>query len=326
MGLAQTPVDWPVALFVALPLLLWLLDGTRGWKGGFALGWLAGVGYFASTLFWIVEPFLVDVERHGWMAPFALVFTVGGMALFWAVPFAAARALWDGSAARILVLASLWTASEYARSHLFGGFPWALIAYGWVETPVIQTAALIGRARAGVPHPACRPPSRAALALGGAGDNRMVASGWGWGAWRLAQPVPERAEPFVVRLVQPNVAQDVKWLASMQDALYRRLIEATAAGGIERPDVVIWPETAVPVLLGETGWFEAEAGLCGANAAHSRHPAARGGAAAGTLVQHPGGARRRRRDRGALRQAPPSAVRRVHPARRAAHASSGCRS
>ncbi|MBT4568362.1 MAG: hypothetical protein HOC45_10665, partial [Marinovum sp.] len=32
---------------------------------------------------WLVEPFLVDIATHGWMAPFAVVLVSGGLALFW---------------------------------------------------------------------------------------------------------------------------------------------------------------------------------------------------------------------------------------------------
>jgi hypothetical protein len=39
--------------------------------------WAGGAGYFALTLHWIVEPFMVDAARHGWMAPFALVCSPG---------------------------------------------------------------------------------------------------------------------------------------------------------------------------------------------------------------------------------------------------------
>lgn len=48
-------------------------------------GWLLGIGYFAVALRWIVEPFLVDVARHGWMAPFAIALMAGGLGLFWAL-------------------------------------------------------------------------------------------------------------------------------------------------------------------------------------------------------------------------------------------------
>ncbi len=248
MALAQSPVDWPAAYFVALPLLLWLVDASAGPRAAFAVGWLAGAGYFAGALFWIVEPFLIDPSRHAWMAPFALAGMVAGLALFWAVPFALARRLWPGSPARILLLAGLWTLAEMARSHVLTGFPWALIAYGWVETPVMQVAGLTG------PHLLGFLTLVAGLALGLATPGAialsalLLAAGWAWGMAALARPLPVREAPVVVRLVQPNAGQREKWDPAWQAEFHRRLLEATAAPG--SPDVVIWPETAVPFALG----------------------------------------------------------------------------
>ncbi len=262
LALGQAPVDWPLAVFLALPVLLHLMDGTGGWRGAFSLGWLAGAGYFAGTLFWIIEPFLIDVARHGWMAPFALIGMAGGLALFWAAAFALARRMWPAGPARVLVLAAVWTLAEYARSTILTGFPWALIGYVWVETPVIQVAALTG------PHLLGFLTLLAGL-LPGLGSFRhaglagvLVALGWGWGHWQLAQPLPPRAEPVIVRLVQPNADQREKWDAARQAEFQRRLLDASAAPGSElgTPDVTIWPETAVPFVLGFAPAEQAGAG------------------------------------------------------------------
>ncbi len=43
------------------------------------VGWAAGAAISRVALIWIVEPFLVDAARHGWMAPFALVLMAGGL-------------------------------------------------------------------------------------------------------------------------------------------------------------------------------------------------------------------------------------------------------
>jgi apolipoprotein N-acyltransferase len=246
-ALAQPPLSWPIVLFLALPLLLWLLDGTAGPRAAFAVGWAAGAGHFAAALFWIVEPFLVQPEIFGWMAPFALVGMAGGLALFWAAPFALARAWWPPGTWRIFVLASLWTLAELARAYLLTGFPWGLVAYAWVETPVIQTVALFGPHTLGLLTlvAALLPGLRAWRALGAAAA--LVAAGWGFGAVRLAQPVPERAEPLVVRLVQPDADQALKWLPGMQREFYTRHLALTRAE--PRPDVTIWSETAVPFPL-----------------------------------------------------------------------------
>jgi apolipoprotein N-acyltransferase len=51
----------------------------------------------------------------------------------------------------------------------------------------------------------------------------------------------------IVRLVQPNARQDQKWNAAYRDVFLNRLIELTSEGNA--PDLVVWPETAVPFLL-----------------------------------------------------------------------------
>ncbi len=72
-----------IALILLSPLFLTTETRARAaW-----LGWAFATGYFAHALSWIVEPFLVDVQRHGWMAPFALTFMAGGLALFWGLAF-----------------------------------------------------------------------------------------------------------------------------------------------------------------------------------------------------------------------------------------------
>ena len=200
-------------------------------------------------MFWIVDPFLVEADVFGWLAPFALVGMAGGMALFWGLAFALARVLWRPGWRGALVLASVWTLVEFARGHVLTGFPWALPAYAWIETPVAQGLALVGpyglsflTLAAGLLLGVARPlPVAAALAL--------VALGWGFGAWRLAGPDPVRADPVTVRLVQPNMAQEEKWLPGKEEEFLLRHLALSAAPADPMPDVTIWSETAVSFLL-----------------------------------------------------------------------------
>ncbi len=264
LALAQPPVSQPWVLFLALPPLLWLLQGARGGWGGAGIGWMAGAGYFLAALFWIWEPFQVDVDLHGWLAPFALFGMAGGLALFWAAAFGLARALGAAGLAGAVRLATLMAAAEVARSYLLTGFPWALIGYAWVDTPVIQATALIGVQGLGFLTLLAAFALGAGLPLAGrltvvAAAVALVAAGWGYGTQRLAQPAPERDEPYVVRIVQPNAPQHLKWQPEMQAVFYRRHLEMTAAEGpLGPPDIVVWSETAVPFVLGFADEYQAE--------------------------------------------------------------------
>lgn len=266
MALGQPPVSWPFAVLAALPVLLWLLEAAPGPRRGFLIGWGAGIGYFGAGMFWIVDPFLVQPEIFGWMAPFAVVGISTGLALFWGLPFALARAILpDGRRAGVagaLLIAALWMLAEFARGHVLTGFPWALQAYAWVETPAMQLVALGG------PYLLTLATFAAGLLLG-TGSWRaaavvavLLAAGWGWGAWRLAQPLPARDPAVSVRLVQPNAPQAEKWLPDKEREFFQRHLELSARE--PRPDVTIWSETAVPFALDFAPDLQAESAAAAA--------------------------------------------------------------
>ncbi|WP_346432288.1 hypothetical protein [Breoghania sp. L-A4] len=79
-------------LWVALPALVWLLDGALSqsrqalparMRAAALVGWLFGFGYFLAGLWWIGGAFLVEAEDFGWMMPFAVLIMPAGLALFW---------------------------------------------------------------------------------------------------------------------------------------------------------------------------------------------------------------------------------------------------
>jgi len=76
-----------------------------------------------------------------------------------------------------------------------------------------------------------------------------VGAGWGYGWNRLNIELPERSTPVLIRLIQPNAPQDQKWQPEMAAVFYELQLRLTRAGDGPRPQVVIWPEAAVPFLM-----------------------------------------------------------------------------
>ena len=231
---------------IALAALPWLLrDQTPRFAGW--IGWAFATGYFAHALHWIVEPFFVDAARTGWMAPFALIFMAGGLALFWAL--AAYLAQWVGQSWRgrtaVLILALGF--AEFLRAYAFTGFPWAGLAQIWLDTGLEGSLAYIGphglglwtlciafgaahaTARASMPHRALlvSPAAVALLALA-----------------LLALREPDvRNTDFTIRLVQPNAPQHQKWDPAHAPTFLDRQLKFSAEAGA--PDLIVWPETAI---------------------------------------------------------------------------------
>ncbi|MCB1410720.1 MAG: apolipoprotein N-acyltransferase [Rhodobacteraceae bacterium] len=262
-GLGQAPWGaWPLAL-AGLAGVALLVAGAAGPRQAFWRVWLAGGAHFALVMAWIVDPFLVDAARDGWMAPFALVLMAGGMGVFWAAAAAFAHRVAHTAPGRIWAFALAMLALEDLRGVMLTGFPWALSGHVWIGTPPDQLAALGGalllsavslgisaalatamiRARA-------RAPLGATLALGAA--MLVLLAAWGWGAARLREPAP--ATPGVmVRVVQANVPQDQKWDPDLMDGFFRRHLALSATPAETRPDLVIWPESAAPFYLDRPG-------------------------------------------------------------------------
>lgn len=259
LALALQPFNLPVVNLVVLPALVALLapQGGRFWRG-FGLGWFVGLGYFAVALHWIVEPFLVDAARTGWLAPFGLVGMAGGMALFWGLAFGFAVRVARGTARDALALAVIWGAVELARGYVFTGFPWAQLAQGLLDTPLAQWVAYIGA------------PGLGAMVMLGAGllayrtsflaGLMMLLIMGSVGIMRDAGATPD--EPGVtLRLVQPNASQQEKWLPERIYDFYLRQIQLTSAGAA--PDLTIWPEAAVAYLPDEDAQLREEVAAAG---------------------------------------------------------------
>ncbi|MGB8813058.1 MAG: apolipoprotein N-acyltransferase [Paracoccaceae bacterium] len=245
MALGQAPLNlWWLAV-PALAGVVWLVANSQNPRSAAWLGLFAGAGHFALALSWIVEPFLIDIARHGWMIPFAVVFLSFGLALFWAS--AAGLAALLPKPQRALGFALTLTLAELARGTVLTGFPWALIGHIWIATPLAQLAALIGPNGLTLLTALVAALPIAYRARGLATSAALLACVTGFGLWRLSLPDPAATHPITLRLVQPNAEQHLKWDPTQARIIFDRQLAFTAAK--PTPDLVIWPETSVPYLF-----------------------------------------------------------------------------
>jgi apolipoprotein N-acyltransferase len=278
--LAMAPFNaWPI-LFLTFPTLVWLIDGAGvGRWGGVtaaaATGWWFGFGYFLAGLYWIGYAFLVDAPTFGWLLPIAVIGLPAVLAVYTALGVALARMLWVRGAVRILALGVALTASEWLRGHLLTGFPWNAFGYALTAPLALAQAAsvcgiwgLTFIAIVVFASPATLSDDRTEtrrpwlpLALSIA----VLAALGGFGAWRLARTPTRLVDGVHLRIMQPNLQQDVRFNYSAKQEVMNRYIalSSRASGpqsqgsqslgsqslGMGDTTQLIWPESPFPFFL-----------------------------------------------------------------------------
>ncbi len=260
LALAFPKVDWNILAWVAFVPLLWLTQGQT-LRRAFSLGWIAGMGFYLCTLYWIVDtiglysniPHILAVGPLLLMCTILSAYTGVFAAGLWVCHKSRPR----GSSWPLLILGpTLWVVLEWVRSFFFIGFPWASLGYSqynflnliqFVEyTGVYGLSALVIF-------------GNTVLFLVFSGQSRgrlglvlllIICGLWGWGHWRRSQlaALPP-AHTLHVGIAQGNIAQDQKWDPDYQEVTLARYEQLTRQITEHPVDLVIWPEAAVPFFF-----------------------------------------------------------------------------
>lgn len=258
------PLSHWAANLAVLAALVALLDAcaARGAspRGLAGLGFAFGLGGFGAGLAWLY----VSMHDYGGMpAPMAAAAVVL-FAAYLALYPAAALGVWARWAAprargpRALALAGAWTAGELARGWVFTGFPWLALGYAQIDGPLDRIAPLAGVFGVSAGALLAAALLAAAIGPGTARARWLAATGLvvmlGTASLLPRAPgVRPAGPPLAVRLIQGNVAQDMKFrpdrtLAAMQDYA-RRFVEGRATLTLlpETAWTVPWERTPAPV-------------------------------------------------------------------------------
>jgi apolipoprotein N-acyltransferase len=187
------------------------------------------------------------------------------LALFTGFGFALARLLWTRDASRVLALAISLTIAEWLRGHVLTGFPWN--AYGYAlfrPLALAQTASLIGLW--GMTFLTITIFASPAALIDGTSRGRkpwiapvaalavLVAMGI-FGAIRLSTEPTRLVSNVRIRIMQPNLQQDVKFNYSAKAEVMQKYLTLSdrASGpqstGVRDATILIWPESAFPFFL-----------------------------------------------------------------------------
>ncbi len=231
-----------------LKLFVWTMFAAQAVAWTVLLGWLHHVTWLGLLL---LGPFV-----GAWVGTWFL-------AARWALPRMIGRPT-PVRLAAVLGLAGVWVFVEWTRTWFLGGFPWLPLATSqWERASILQVAAYTG-------------------AYGVSFALVMMNLGFGAYAHRLfregATGLNKRSQEFFLALfllltcvcvhlmesvnrrgfavklgrfalVQPYIAQEVKWEPSRAPMILDVLQSPTLEAAKTRPDLILWPEAVTPLAV-----------------------------------------------------------------------------
>ena len=256
-ALAYPPLNvLPLAILGLWPFLAFLdRDPAIRPRTGFAGGYLFGLAHFGALLYWIAGLSGFSAMAVPAYVASVLILALNGGLTGLAVAYGRRRGV---PVAVAFPLA--WTAVEWLRSFGDLGFTWAVAGDALASYPLlIQSAELGGvwlltlwlTALSAALYRLFRPLSGTRRERVAAIAIALAAAVPAYGAWRISD-LESRIDDWPTlraAAIQPNVPQEVKWDPAFVDETYRRLGTLTLAAAESEPDLVVWPESAVPGYL-----------------------------------------------------------------------------
>ncbi len=236
---------WPL-MPVAFAVILELLWRAPTLRRAMWIGWLFAVGQFALGLNWIATAFTFQAAMPAWLGWLAVVLLSFYLATFLMLGVGTA---WWGTRrhrlALVFALAGAWVLTDYLRGTMFTGFAWNPVGVTLLDTPWLHLARFLGT----------HGLSLLTVLIGGA-IWLLARREWRVGGVLAtvlallllvptAQVPPNKPGALAMRIIQPNIGQEQKWVNGFDDVAAMRLQQLSLTPGPTKPRILFWPEVAI---------------------------------------------------------------------------------
>jgi len=246
-GFANPLLHFPLAILLLPAALILTTLRAQSFAQAFRNGFLTALPGYAASLYWLAIP----VHDHGglpWALALPCPILVGALLAAYAGLFCMGMHLIRFRISHLLaMLASglLWASLELLRNHFLTGFSWLTLAQAMAPWPqTLGLAAWIG----GFGLSALLVGMSHCLVLG-RGFTRLAVLPLAGLCLLPALTLPPRIPTATasVSMIQGNIDQSLKWDEGMQGGILGTYLDLSFKAVAENaPDLVVWPETAMP--------------------------------------------------------------------------------
>ena len=247
---------WPLAVVSPAILYALLLPQMSG-KRAFIIGEAYGMGLWCFGAFWLYTSIHDYGDTPAWLGLIMIALMGLGMGLFHGF----LALLFNRVVGKQpFAFAALWVLQEWLKTWLFTGFPWLFVGYAFTEQRWLSSLAPVMGVFA---------VSFVAVLLAAS----MIELLRRRGGYILASAVliaistvlwlinpqwtkPKGTPDLTVSLIQGNIPQDLKWLTDYQVETLKIYAKLTSTEWGQ--DIVLWPESSIPMFQTEAWGFISE--------------------------------------------------------------------
>ena len=266
-----------------------ILATTLGLERGaaFRVGYVAGLAHYLASLYWLLLIPVAFAPIAGWVLLAAYQSFYTALWACWCWKIHPGEVPWFSGSERevsglgILSLldrlvasswlqrlawgascGALWVAGEMIQARLFSGFPWNFLgASQYRMLPVIQISSMTGvygvsflmawfsAALLCTTAVVIRQPSLRRVWMGELIVPMMALLAAVTFGVRQSFAQPPAAATLKVALIQPSIPQKMIWNPGEANSRFQQLIELSQKALESHPDLLVWPEAAVPNVL-----------------------------------------------------------------------------
>ncbi|MFP4097702.1 MAG: apolipoprotein N-acyltransferase [Alphaproteobacteria bacterium] len=274
-SLSMAPTSFWPAMFTGLSILYITVIHANSSLKASLYTFSFFLGYFGFSLSWIGNALLVENNPYWWVWPFAIsglplilsAFPASLISLYKTI--ALKRQIDEKRITAYIAFCLALAIADYARGHLFTGFPWNLFAYSWSEILPIAQLASIGNiytlntitifwaiAPAFILGSTYKKTAKSLLVFT---IFTTIALSYLYGQNRIntyhSQSTQTPHSPVHVVVIQPNIKQSEKWKPEKRAQNFMRLVSMSYAQENQHPKtLIIWPETAIGQDILDTAW------------------------------------------------------------------------
>ncbi|HQU09398.1 MAG TPA: apolipoprotein N-acyltransferase [Opitutales bacterium] len=245
------PFHFPGLSILSLAIFAQLLQ-SGSLKSACLTGFVYGIGFFGLGVSWIFVSIHAYAHLNLFFSTLITLLFITYLSSFTSLVALSYRFLLPRTPSLYsgLLFSALWCSGEYCRAHVFGGFPWLMLGFGQIDSPLGQLLPSIGVL--GVSAVTCFISYMLLLAFHATQIKRMILLVFFAllmiSPLFLAPPSPQLPgeNSLSVGVIQANLSMRDKWDETLFWQILEHYKQETEAL-LGKRQIIVMPESAIPL-------------------------------------------------------------------------------